>query len=165
MYPHPVKPDQMWGLGAIVVALLLVVGIITVIIAAGYPGSPEPEESPQGVLVSGDEAQTGCTWTSGCPEGVREIEVYKLNTPAPVEAISVAEGSTMVFDYGGEGDKGFPYCDLSSMDNNTGVALPCQWKGENVEIPANLPPGEYGMAVSIEREERADFYGFHLLVE
>lgn len=109
----------MWGLGAIVVALLLVLGVITAVIAAGYPGAPEPEDSPTGILVLGDDAG------------------------------------------------GFPYCELSSMENNRGGALPCQWKGESLETPANLPPGEYGMVVSIthEDDDGADFYGFHLLVE
>lgn len=149
------------------VALLLVFGVITVIIATGYPGASEPEDSPTGILVSGDDAQIGCTSKGGCPEGVREIEVYKLNMPVPSDAIPVPEGATMVFEYGGENAKGFPYCELSSMENNRGGALPCQWKGESLEIPANLPPGEYGMSVSIthEDDDGADFYGFHLLVE
>lgn len=80
------------------VALLLVVGTITVVFAASYPEAAEVKEPPRGILVSGDESQVGCTGATGCPEGAREIEVFKINAPIPVDAMVVAEDSKMTFD-------------------------------------------------------------------
>lgn len=81
--------------------------------------------------------------------------------------MAVSEGSTMLFDYGGRSGEGFPYCDISSLDSNEAYTLNCKWNDGLIEVPANLPPGEYGLAVSITPEagDGADFYGFHLLVE
>ena len=81
----------------------------------------------------------------------------------------VAEDSTMVFDYGADIAEGFPYCEVSSLDGNAGFSLNCRRVGGVWRCPhlVNLPPGEYGLAVSITNEEGngGDFYGFHLRVE
>ena len=57
----------------ILVALLLVVGTIPAVFAFSYPEAAEIKEPPQGILVSGDEYQVGCTGATGCPGGEREI--------------------------------------------------------------------------------------------
>lgn len=166
MYPYTAKPGQTWGLGAILITLLVVVGIAALVLSPGDAGF-STGGSPKGTLASGDETQAGCTGSNGCPEPGGDINVYKLNMPIPQDAMTVAEGSTMIFDYGGESGEGFPYCDISSLDSNAGGALNCKWKGEYIEVPTDLPPSEYGLALSITSEagDDADFYGFHLLVE
>lgn len=166
MYPYPVKPVHWWGLGAILIALLLVAGVTVLVLSPGDSQST-PVNSPEGVLSSGEETQGGCSPANGCLEPGGDIDVAKLNTPVPRDAMTVTEGSTMFFDYGGESGEGFPYCEVSSLDSNDGFSLDCKWDGERVEVPANLPPGEYGLAINITAEsgDDADFYGFHLLVE
>lgn len=167
MNSYPVEPKHGWVIGAILAALLLVVGTITVVFAASYPEAAEVKEPPRGILIYGDESQVGCSGAAGCPGGAREIEVFKINAPIPVDAVVVAEDSTMVFDYGADLAEGSPYCEVTSLDSNAGFSLNCRRVGERLEVPANLPPGEYGLAVSVTNEEGdgGDFYGFHLLVE
>lgn len=98
---------------------------------------------------------------------MEKIEVYKLLPPIPADATAVVAGSTLTFDYGGEATEGSSYCEFSSLEGNAGGGLNCRGRGDQAEIPANLPPGGYGLAVSITQEdgESADFYGFHLLVK
>lgn len=148
-------------------ALLLVLGTITVVFAASYPEAAEVKEPLRGTLVYGEESQVGCTGETGCPEGTREIEVFKINAPIPADALVVVEGSTMVFDYEADLPEGFNSCEVSSLESNAGFSLNCRQVGERLEIPANLPPGEYGLSVSVTNEagDGGDFYGFHLLIE
>lgn len=116
--------------------------------------------------MAGEETQVGCTVANGCPEGIRELDVYKLGMPIPADDLTVAEGTTMLFDYeGGETESFPPYCEFSALDGNSGSRLQCRREGEYLEVPANLPPGEYGLKISIEQDEGADFHGFHISVE
>lgn len=169
MYPYPVKPQQLWGLGAILVTLAIVVVTATLVLPLGDPRSSSAD-SEKGMLASGSGIQVGCTRANGCPEGVRESDVYDLVMPIPADALAVAEGSTMVFDHGVESGEVFPSCGASSLENNIGYGLNCKWTGDRVEVLANVPPGEYGLRISVSsgaygNEENTEFYGFHILVE
>lgn len=165
MYPYPVKPKQLWGLGAILVTLV-VVGVATTLVLP--PGdSSSSEDFDKGTLASGSGTQVGCTWSGGCPEGVREIDFYKLGIPVPADALVVAEGSDMIFEHDAVSAEMFPVCNVSSMYNNDGFNLKCEQSEDRIEVPANMPPGEYGLEISVasESEEGSISYGFHILVE
>lgn len=145
---------------------MVVVVVATLVLPPGDSRS-SPAGSRQATLTAGEETQVGCTGSNGCPEGVRELDVYKLGMPIPADALTVAEGSTMTFEYGGENGEVSPYCEVSSLDNNDGYSLNCKSVGDRVEVPADLAPGEYGLKISITPEsvENAELYGFHLKVE
>ena len=147
---------------------------------SGPPGSASAPRPPGSTLSYGGEAVSGelgtYCWVSGC--------VDKIGIPINEGALSVPAGSSMTFEYGGKNlDSLSATADRIGRGNHlekigqVSVLVPDEGsKGQTIQlrssrsgnrarIVADLPAGEYAVAVFVRVPQGDALYGFRVVVE
>lgn len=124
---------------------------------------PEP---PNGTLVFGDQREAGelggYCWDGVCTEA-------NFVVPPEGEALAVPSGSDLLFEYGGEHPpskvEAKAYTLVGGKAEGPGKSLPVPRAGARIRIPAEVPPGEYVVELSVEVPEGSAFYYFRVAAE